>query len=402
MLSNIVSGAVMSAFLLLLIPPFVTQVTGSATRSGVVLAVVALSALTGPWFGRLAERYAWHRIIFVASLVGMSLAFLLLAVDTATDVYSPLASILLGASIAAKNTVGSAFLVGTGSERQAEARQLTVYNLLAVSGQVVGGALVAALHLAGADFRAQFLMAAAFTALGAVLTWFTTARVEQRLARAVEAAHPASAPGTPTPPDAARRSLASLLVSPFGALMASMLLGILGLTVVSSQLANFMPTVFGLDPAVTSGLVALSGVVGIPVVLVSGHWLARSGASPPWSWATVLRGAGLVVLAAAGLAAGGIGAAVIASIGYLVMMASGSLMRSPLPTAAAHLAPIGPAQANGYVGAAGALGGLVGSLLAGIVADIFGFETMLWCAAAAAVLAILALPVVRRGLRAAP
>ena len=42
MLSNLVTGAVMGAFVVLLIPPFITKVAGSAGGAGVVFAANSL------------------------------------------------------------------------------------------------------------------------------------------------------------------------------------------------------------------------------------------------------------------------------------------------------------------------------------------------------------------------
>ncbi len=80
MVSNIAAGAATLSFIVLLIPPFITQVTGSAVRAGIVLAVIGLAALTGPYIGRLADRRQSHRALY--SPFGISLCFALMTIAT--------------------------------------------------------------------------------------------------------------------------------------------------------------------------------------------------------------------------------------------------------------------------------------------------------------------------------
>lgn len=48
MISNVATGAATASFLNLLVPPFIANVTGSASRGGVVFAVISLAAATVP------------------------------------------------------------------------------------------------------------------------------------------------------------------------------------------------------------------------------------------------------------------------------------------------------------------------------------------------------------------
>lgn len=414
MLSNLVTGAVTGAFLVLLVPPFITSVTGSAARVGVVFAVTSLAAMLGPVFGHIADRYQLHRLVYSLSLAGMALAFVVFAVGGAHDTYSPIAGILLGASLSAKGAVGSGFLVGSGLPEAVQARQLTVFNLLIFGGQIAGGVLVAVLHLLGAGFPAQFWTAAAMVAAGAVFTALTTGRPARRLLAAgkpdaaqqhraavavrlpldAEAHDPVPAPAT------GRGALREILLSPFGSLLGLIGLGGLCLAVLSSQIANILPAVFGLGPAATGALVAGAGALGIPVVIVTGTWLARSGPAPAFTASVLVRAVGFPSLALAGLLAGGPAAAITAGLLYLAVTAASSLQRSPVPRIAALLSPVGASEANGLVSAAGAAGAFVGCLAAGAVATLWSYEAVLWLTAVAAVFATGFLPSVVRGVRA--
>jgi len=411
MLTNLATGAVMGAFVVLLIPPFITQQTGSPARAGVVFAVMALAGLTGPWFGRIADRYGAHRAVYTLSFVGLTLSFVVLALDGTGDVYSPIAGVLLGASLSAKAAVGTGLLVGSGAPEPVQARQLTVSNLLIFGGQILGGLLVAGLHLGSISFVGQFWCAAALVAAGGVLAAVTTGAPARRVRTAARPAGvarvPTDAVDDPEPAShadvaaSARPSFRQIIASPFGALMGAIALASLCMAVLSSQVANILPTVFSISQAGVSGLVAFSGLLGIVAVVASGPWLARSGPAPALTASFVLRGAGFVGLALAGLFAGGPVAAILAAMLYLGIAVSGSLQRSPLPRAAVLLTRVGASEANGLVSAAGAFGAFIGCLAAGFVADAASYEAVLWMSAIAAVAPFALLPILRHSIRAA-
>lgn len=48
MISNVAIGMAIGSFLTLLVPPFITDVTGSAARVGIVFALISLAATVGP------------------------------------------------------------------------------------------------------------------------------------------------------------------------------------------------------------------------------------------------------------------------------------------------------------------------------------------------------------------
>ena len=63
MISNLAIGAGFSAFVALLIPPYITEATGSAANAGIVMAVLSLAAVLGPVLGGFADKYRAHRLI---------------------------------------------------------------------------------------------------------------------------------------------------------------------------------------------------------------------------------------------------------------------------------------------------------------------------------------------------
>jgi predicted MFS family arabinose efflux permease len=254
-------------------------------------------------------------------------------------------------------------------------------------------------------FTGQFAIAAALIGVGVVFTWFATAVPERRIKAVADAEHRRREAVVAATPDlepatvahvadeTAKPSLRQTLGSPFGALMFVIALGGVCMAMLSSQIANILPAVFGINPAMTGIIVALAGLLGIPAVIVTGVWMTKSGATPPLGSSVVLRAAGFLGLALVGMVAGPF-AAVLGGIMYLVVAVSSSMQRSPLPRVAASLSPAGAAEENGIVSAAGALGAFVGCLAAGFVADAWSYEAVLWVGAAAGVVSLLFLPAV--------
>ena len=77
MMANFAMGAGYSAFISLLIPPFVKEIIGDASAAGVVMAIIALGALLGPALGSFADKYSAHRLVLVLGVAGMALAFII-------------------------------------------------------------------------------------------------------------------------------------------------------------------------------------------------------------------------------------------------------------------------------------------------------------------------------------
>jgi MFS family permease len=75
MISNVAIGMAIGSFLTLLVPPFITDVTGSAARVGIVFALISLAATVGPWFGGRADRSGRHRRYYQIAMIAVSGSF---------------------------------------------------------------------------------------------------------------------------------------------------------------------------------------------------------------------------------------------------------------------------------------------------------------------------------------
>jgi len=370
MISNFAAGAGFSAFVVLLIPPYVTSLSNAAD-AGIVMAVISLAAVLGPALGGFADKYNAHRLVLSAGVLGMALAFAMYAVSSGDSQVLALDALVMGVAIAAQGSVAPVFVVSAGLARGLQAKRLTTLSLTWPVGQVVGGALMGVAIKAGWDYPSRFWFAAAFMLAAGVITWLSSGAAARRI----------QAAPSPTDADRGKSGLGAVFASIFGAFL---LIGIL-ISIcnngINSQIANIMPNVYGIDEATTSGLMALAGLINIPLFLVAGVWMARSGATPVYIAGVAIRLVGALGMAVLGLWTGAPGLLVAAAV--LTLYQGSPFARVAQPAVAVRFAPIPAGAANGFVLGASAIGSFIGSLIGGYLAANVGFNAISWMGAIA-------------------
>jgi len=371
MVSFFAMGAGFSAFVSLLIPPFVTEATGNAADAGIVMAIISLAAVLGPVLGGFADKYRAHRLVLLGGLLGMSLAFVAYALSAGDSLVTALDAILMGASIAAVSAVAPVFIVGAGKPQALVAKQLTTFNLINPIGQVVGGMLLTAAASAGLSYEQRFWLAAAVIFVVFLIVLPTSAKPAAKILTAdpkeqADTAQKASA------------GIKQILFSAFGVYLLVLILSSIGNNGINNQIANIFPNVYGIDSATTSGLISLAGLLNIGFYLVAGAWMARSGAMPGFTFGTGIRLLGALGLALLGMAANSPVLLVAGSMQLLYQ--SNAFVRFAQPVLGVRFSPLGPAGASGWVIGAAAIGSFVGSLLGGWLADAIGYNAINWMA----------------------
>jgi MFS family permease len=374
MLSMFALGISYSAFVSLLIPPYVSDSGGDASTAGIVMAIIALGALGGPPIGSFADRYSAHRIVMVGGIAGMALSFAAYALSADNSALYALDAILMGVSVAAVSATAPVFIVGAKLDQQTEAKQMTTLQLMMPAGQLIGGLVLAG--ITGWSFANRFWLGSAIVALSFVVVWFTTADVSQRLKLAM-------AQDATTEPDGGRKKigLKQVLLSTFGIYFAVLVFTSIASNGVNAQIANIMPEVYGIDAKTTSALISLAGLLNIVLYFPAGRWMARKGPFPPFM-------AGVVGRMIAGLGMGAVGLmtdnrALIGAAFMQLMYQAAPFVRLPQSGLAVRFATFPAGQASGWVIAGSAVGSFVGSLLGGYLADAFGYNAVNWMAAAA-------------------
>ena len=382
MISNLAVGAGFSAFVALLIPPYVTQATGSASAAGVVMAIISLAAVLGPVLGGFADRYKGHRLVLAGGVLGMAVAFLMFGLSAERTEFYALDAILMGISVAAVSAVAPVFIVGAGLSQALQAKRLTTFNLVAPVGQVLGGMLMGAAATAGWDYSARFYLAGGIIFLAFLATWLTSKEAAARI-QTVER--------TPQDDEAVSQArkvgLKQVILSTFGMYLLILTLSSVANNGINNQIANILPNVYGIDEATTSALISLAGLLNIGFFFIAGRWMGRSGSIPVITAGNIARLVGALGLAVLGLVSG---SPVLLVAAFMQILYQGTpFVRLAQPVAAVRFAPIPAGQASGWVIGASAIGSFLGSVLGGVLADSVGFNAINWMGAAAAGLALL-------------
>ncbi len=370
MVSFFAVGAGFSAFVSLLIPPFVTEATGNAADAGIVMAIISLAVVLGPVFGGFADKYRAHRLVLNLGVFGMALGFAMYALSAGNTFVAALDAIVLGASIAAISAVAPVFILSAGKSQETVAKQLTSLNLINPIGQVVGGAILAAAATAGLSYEIRFWIASGVILIIGVVVFLTSAKPAERITVTDQE--------TQEHKDKKASGLRGLLFSTFGVLLLVIILSSIGNNGINNQIANMFPSLYGIDSATTSTLISLAGLLNIGFYIVAGRWLARSGAMPDYAFGNALRLTGVLCMALLGMVAKSPVLLVAASMQLLYQ--SNAFVRFAQPVLGVRFSPVGPTAATGWVIAAAGIGSFIGSLLGGWLADQFGFNAINWMA----------------------
>jgi len=263
------------------------------------------------------------------------------------------------------------------------------------------GGGVAGLLLAGGlsqtHVRGGLLTAAGLTATAAVLAWLTTRAPlgpstlkakRLRPARHGDAAL-ASLRGHGHQPtlDTLRQMLPDLR-SPFHRFLMVWLLALIGSSALFALYPILMQEVFAIPPALSSLTYAVAGGLRLLVYPQAGHWSMRFGQ------ARVLRAAlGVRLVAFGSLLALALmpldGQRWLALPIFAVVVLAWPLLSVSSTALTAHLSAVGEGEGMGLYKAVSALAGVIGAVLAGALAEGWGYRTSLGLPIAGVALALL-------------
>jgi predicted MFS family arabinose efflux permease len=385
MTSNVAIGAGWAAFVALLVPPYITQATGSASKAGVVMAMMSLAAVLGPVLGGIADRYRAHRHVMVGGLGAMTVALLAMGVGAADSEFQVIDAVIMGLGVAGVSAVSPVFIVSAGLSDQLQARRLTAFSVAFPAGQVAGGMLMAAAAQAKWTFDQRFYLGAAVLALLTVIVFFTSRKPTAALVfddaddaddddRADEVEH------------TRRTGFGGVIFSLFGLYLLVLVLSSIASNGVNNQIANILPNVYGISETTTSSLISLAGVLNIGLFFIAGKVMTKYGPLTPFIAGTVMRFGGAACLGLLGWVSD---APVLLAAAAMQLLYQGApFARLPQNVLAVKYAPIPSGQANGWVVAGSAFGSFIGSLLGGWLADEVGFNSISWMAAISAGLGV--------------
>jgi MFS family permease len=243
--------------------------------------MAGMFALLGPWIGRVAGRRRALRSVHVLGMMGMACGLMMLATSPGDSVSIVLAIAVMGIGAAAVTVAAPTFILGTDLPAGIQSRQLTWLQLNLDLGKIIGGLLLAVMATEKLSFHAQFWVGGLVIGLLGVLVWATSRYATSRVCRPeIDLTAASGSPDTVVP-------WRTLLLSLFGVPVVAQLVG--SMTVVEVQISTML---------------TMSGLVGIGLYFLVGHWMHRSAPGLVWAIGHALRGAGGIVLGVLGLVRG--------------------------------------------------------------------------------------------------
>ncbi|MGC1377648.1 MAG: MFS transporter [Anaerolineales bacterium] len=373
-------GLVAAGLTPVLIPLIVSR-SGDAGQVGLVVAAFSLGGLTSPVWGSLADRYRLHRWLLAGGMLVASLGLAAFAFTTQPALWFLLA-VLQGLGAASASTVANLFVVEAHPKSEWDERigwLQTFYGVGQVSGLVLAGLLTQT------DFRVGLLTAAGLSAVAAILGWLTTQTPSAQPGLAPVLVHPAKhTEGAFHSPQrlfhslelSGVKNLGSTLRSPFGFFLLIWLLAFMGPAAVFSQYPILMQKVYGVLPAVSSIAFAIIAGLGLTLYTPAGQWSEHRGP------ARILQASlGMRLFAFAGLLWLGFlpisgNMNLLALLAFAFVVWAWSLMSVSGTALAARLSPVGEGQGLGIFNAATAVAGVMGALIGGWAAGLWGYTSI--------------------------
>lgn len=366
MLAQAALGFVAYGGIMFLIPLHVLAEGGTPGDTGSVVALIGLLGLAGPFIGSLADRFNAYRSLQITSLGLTALAALMFAFAREPLLWLVAAG-LLGLGMSGTVVINTTFVVGAGFDHETQSGKLALLQLSLPAGQVLGLAAVSGLAAADLSIRTILVILGIAGLVFTVGVAFLNRAAAQRV---VSAAAPTSHPDAQSTP---RVSLRSVLLSQFGLVLALTFLVFASSEAIESQYASYMGAVFGIDPEVSAAALSVIMLITIPLYLVAGRWTANSGPRIPFLVSAAARaGAGFGLLLLPG------SAWPVALILFGITMFVFPLFELTAAVLVSQTSPIGQGAAQGGSMAAYAMGSIVGAIVAGWMAEKFGFASLAW------------------------
>lgn len=358
--------------------PLVVGQSGAATEVGMVMAAVSLGGLSSPLWGILTDRYRVHRLVLTTGLFLTAAGLAAFAFTTQPFIWFILA-LLASIGIAGSSTVANLFVVEAHPKEEWDERigwLQTFYGL----GQVIGLLLVGILSTI--NLRIGLLATAGLAGLAILLGWLMTKSLSLQSVANPIFAHPARhAEGTIHSPQRSFHlmnlkditKLGKVFRSRFGLFLVVWLLAFAGAAAVFSQYPLLMEKAFHIAPAISSTAFAVMAGLGLMLYTPSGQWSERFGATTILRGSMVIRLLAFVILFTLGLIRLS-SSAWLALLAFAFVVLAWSLMSVSGTDLAATLSTAGEGEGLGIFNAITALAGVIGAILGGWVAGIWGYN----------------------------
>ena len=369
-------GAIQTIFIPMLIPTYVKEMTGSATKVGIAMALIGLGGLVAPVIGGVADKLRAHRWAQIAGLAAYAVGAVVFAFSGQAFALHLLGSAFFGIGSATLLMINPAFIVSAGFKVEDEAKRLTRLNQTVFVGSLIAGLALGEITSLGLSFQVRFLIVAGIALASVVLTAATNGAAAKRIK--VESPD-TDAQSEPKP------GIASLLLSNFGLILLAVFFISTGQGVITTQYPNYMSEVFGVEGSSAAMGLSVAAIVTLLVLGPVGIWMGRKGPAPVWMSAVGLKFVVMMLLAV--LAIAGERVEFIPLACYILFMQGVAMVDMVQPALVARASKAGAGLTQGMLMFAIASAYAVGSVGAGAAADSFGYQSLHWIVAGVCVLA---------------
>ncbi len=383
-LSYAILGALASGLAVILIPLIVTKFGGTATHVGAAIAAQNVGALFAPFWGWSADRSHAYRAIFFGGFVLIAFGFLGFTLVHDLSAWL-LSAFLVGFGTGASNTVACLFVVEftAKSEWSERISWLQTFNAL---GSVVGMALAGLLEPQIGTLVSALLVIPAIMiggwglpVPGGPLHFPRPHLLGAELAHMLRRGGP-NAISVLAPLHRPRRSDIAVLRVAFASAFGIFLVGWFFFSLAISAFASLYPVLmtksFEITVTTSSMLMSVATAISIPLYNLAGRSATRHGPIQ-----VLAIGIGGRIVALAGLA---MVAYTHPSFSFVPVLLLYGLFQGIWPLLgvtsndlAADLAPFGEGTAMGLFNAVAAIASALGAVVGGVVADMFGFASVI-------------------------
>ncbi|WP_163930313.1 MFS transporter [Paraferrimonas sp. SM1919] len=371
-------GVVQWVTVAILLTPIIIEKTGSGTLMGQVMAILGGFGIVAPLLGLVADKFDCHRLMQKLALLGHLGALITLYFAGAESWHYWLVGLLIGLGTVSMLVLNPAFIISDATNQEEEGQGLTRLFQSQFAGILVAGLLVAAMQLYQVPQQQQLLALMVLVVLSLLATsLFPPNKVKQQSDDVTEEGQAEQHQSAPT------YIWVIFLVSVFFSMFLSSNLMEMGPIIIAK--------VFNVEMSSSAIGIALSALLTIVVLEPVGRWMQHSGPYKVWTAALgvyALVGFGLYFLIGTGVAS------FVPVLLIVALMQSISWFDMAIAAIAARLSPASPALTQGLLLLAMASGFAIGTLLAGIGIDAYGFESVITLSAIAISLAIVLASVV--------
>ena len=370
-----------AAGLIPILLPLLVGRTSGAADIGFVMAAFSLGGLTAPLWGWLADRYRWHQRLLVRGLLGTALGAIVFPLTLSLSYRVGLA-FLSGIGLAAASTVANLFIVEVHPESEWDSRigwLQTFYGC----GQVIGLVLAGLIGQSRPEFG---LWLAGGISVAAVVPALLGTRQELAvitLHRPV-LSHPVHHAEWPVSSPQhlyhhlsmqGLRTFFASFRTPFGLFLIAWLLSFSGTAAFFSFYPVLMQKVYGVLPGLSSTGYALAAGLGLILYAPAGKWSTGTGPLLILRHALVLRIVAFIVLTILTVVSF-FGRGWLAMLLFLFIVLAWSLLSVSSTALVASLSPENEGEGMGIFSAVTALAGVIGSVLGGWAAYLWGYAAI--------------------------